>query len=396
METAPRPFRRSQHTWLLYLALAIFAIVINVLGPVTPFLKSELHLSYTVTSLLFSAFASGMILTGLAGHLLVKRLGGGTVLWLALFGMCLSAIGLAVSQSPWMTIVASFLMGCIGSLVPSVSSSSLSDEHGENRSAAISESNLIAAASSALAPLLVGWFSYTILGWRFALVIPMIAALALLFGMRSQVRFAGRAEIQAAAHPSSKLPAGYWVFWVMNMLAVAVEYCMLSWCADYLEHVAGLPKPVAAQAISIFLAGMILGRMAGSRLVLRFTSYQVVSGSILVALAGFLLYWSAAATWMAVVGLFMTGLGVANQFPLTLSLAIGASGGNIVRASTQSSLASGIAIFVLPLVLGRLADAYGIHLSYGIVLILLVAAFAIIQAAARRARAPVTDAQSIG
>ena len=392
----PQPFRRSQHTWLLYLTLAIFGFVINALGPVTPFLKAELNLSYTVTSLLFSAFASGMILTGLAGHVLVRRLGGGGVLWLALFGMCLSAIGLAVSQSPWTTIIASFSMGCIGSMVPAVTSSSLSDEHGENRSAALSESNLIAAVSSALAPLMVGWFSYTILGWRFALVLPMIAALALLFGMRNQVRLTGRAEGQEAVHANSKLPARYWVFWVMNILAVSLEFCMLSWSADYLEHVAGLPTPVATQAISIFLAGMILGRAAGSRLVLRFTSYQVVTGSILVALAGFLLYWSAAAAWMPVVGLFLTGLGVANQFPLALSLAIGASGGNTVRASTQSALASGIAIFVLPLVLGRLADAFGIRLAYGIVLILLGAAFTLIRLTARQARPRLPAAHSTG
>ena len=317
----PQPFRRSQHTWLLYLTLAIFGFVINALGPVTPFLKAELNLSYTVTSLLFSAFASGMILTGLAGHVLVRRLGSG-VLWLALFGMCLSAIGLAVSQSPWMTIIASFSMGCIGSLVPAVTSSSLSDEHGENRSAALSESNLIAAISSALAPLMVGWFSYTILGWRFALVLPMIAALALLFGMRNQVRLTGRAEGQEAAHANSKLPARYWVFWVMNILAVALEYCMLSWSADYLEHVAGLPTPVATQAISIFLAGW--SRPYGWQppcpaLHLLPGGHRLDPGGF----GRFLLYWSAAAAWMPVVGLFLTGLGVANQFPLALSLAMG-------------------------------------------------------------------------
>ena len=381
-----QPFHRSQHTWLLYLTLAIFGFVINALGPVTPFLKSELHLTYTVSSLLFSAFASGMILTGLVGHLLVRRLGHSGVLWFALFGMCLSAIGLAVSQSSWMTILSSFLMGFTGSLVPAVSASSLSDEHGDNRSVALAESNLIAAISSGLAPLMVGWFSYTLLGWRFALVLPLIAAFALVLGMRSQVRLGPHTGGPEAAHSNAKLPARYWVFWGLNVLAVAIEYCMLSWCADYLEHVAGLPKPVAAQAISIFLAGMILGRMAGSRLLLRFTSYQVVTGSILLALAGFLLYWSAAAPWITVLGLFLTGLGVANQFPLALSLAIGASGGNVVRASTQASLASGIAIFTLPLVLGRLADGFGIRLAYGIVLILLAAAFTIIQLMSRRPR----------
>ena len=161
---------------------------------------------------------------------------------------------------------------------------------------------------------------------------------------------------------------------------------MLSWCADYLEHVAGLPKAVAAQAVSVFLAGMILGRVAGSRLVLRFSSYQAVTASLLIAALGFGLYWSAIAAWLTVVGLFLTGFGVANQFPLILSLALGASDGNTVQASTRASLGSGFAIFALPLVLGRLADAFGIRLAYGIMVILLAAAFTIIQLTARRAR----------
>ncbi len=390
----PQTFHRSQQTWFLYLPFAISGFVINVLGPVTPFLKSELNLSYTVTSLHFSAFAAGMILAGTIGHLLVARLGRSGVFWFGLFGMCLSTMGMIAAQAAWMTIGAAFLMGCIGSLLLTVIPSSLADEHGENRSVALSESNLIAAVSSAAAPLMVGWFSYTWLGWRFALVIPLAAALVLWIAMGRRVRLAGRGgglEGQAASHT---LPARFWIFWVAIVLVVAVEYCMIFWCADYLEHVAGLPKPVAAQAVSLFLAGLILGRLAGSRLVLRFSSYQVVTASILLAMLGFLLYWGAAAAWMPVVGLFLTGLGVANQFPLIMSLALGAAEGSTVQASTRASLASGTAIFFLPLVLGRLADAVGIRLAYGLVIVLLAAALGILQLTLGKGRAAERQADS--
>jgi fucose permease len=383
----PPSFHRTPRTWLLYLAFAIFGFVINALGPVTPFLKTELHLSYTVSSLIFSAFAAGVILTGLLGNLLVARLGRARVLWFGLFGMCLGILGLALAQAAWLTLAAAFLTGCVGALLPALVPSSLADEHGELRAVALAENNLIAAVASAAAPLLVGWFSYTWLGWRFGLALPLIAALLLWLLMGRKVRIADGVPLEAVQQrPRRRLPARYWVFWVAIILANAIEYCMVFWCADYLEHVAGLPRAVAAQAVSMFLAGVILGRLAGSRVVQRFSAYQVVSASILLAAAGFALYWLAAAPWMPVVGLFLTGLGVANQFPLILSLALGAAQGNNVQASVRITLASGIAILVLPLVLGRLADAVGIRLAYGLVAVLLAAAFGIIQFTAHSAQ----------
>ena len=76
-------------------------------------------------------------------------------------------------------------------------------------------------------------------------------------------------------------------------------------------------------------------------------------------------------------GLFLTGLGVANLYPLLLSLAIGAASGSTDQAGARATLASGTAILVLPLALGSFADAVGIRLAFGVVLVLLVSVFLI-------------------
>jgi len=167
------------------------------------------------------------------------------------------------------------------------------------------------------------------------------------------------------------------------VLAVAVEFCMVSWSADYVENGLGVEKVYAAQSVSLFLGALIFGRLAGSRLVQRFATRRVVLGSILLAGAGFALYWSAAGALAGLVGLFITGLGVASLYPLILSMAIGAANGDTVQASTRATLASGTAILALPLTLGRLADLVGIRLAYGVVGALLVGAFVIILAAGR-------------
>lgn len=151
-----------------------------------------------------------------------------------------------------------------------------------------------------------------------------------------------------------------------------------------MEQVLGLSKADAAQAVSLFLAAMIVGRVLGSRLVQCFSTRAVVTASILIAAIGFLLFWRAENTLIGLSGLFITGLGVANLYPLILSLAISAANGNTVQAGARATLASGTAILALPLLLGGFADAVGIRLAYGIVLLLLVSVFLINQVAEKK------------
>ena len=170
---------------------------------------------------------------------------------------------------------------------------------------------------------------------------------------------------------------------------------MVFWSADYVEQVLGLEKASAAQAVSLFLAAMIAGRMAGSRLVQRFSTRAVVTVSIVLAAMGFLLFWRAESSLIGLPGLFLTGLGVANLYPLLLSLAIGAANGNTVQAGARATLASGAAILALPLALGGFADALGIRSAYGIVVLLLVGIFLMSQIAQRVSRPNHRDRRTV-
>src|SRR5512136_780057 len=95
---------RNRLTWLAYLLLAFYGYFLNSLGPVTPFLKEELGLSYTVSSLHFTAFAVGILLVGLGGHLLIQRVGRWYSLWIGAIGMSLSACLLLAGKTPTVTI----------------------------------------------------------------------------------------------------------------------------------------------------------------------------------------------------------------------------------------------------------------------------------------------------
>jgi fucose permease len=378
-------FQRNRFTWLAYLFLAFYGYFLNILGPITPFLKEELHLSYTISSLHFTAFAVGILLVGFAGHTLIERIGRGRSLWLGALGMSMSALILVTGQSPIVTIGAALCMGTIGSLILAIVPSALSDQHGEQRAVALSEANVIASLVSTAAPLMVGWCAPLPGGWRLALGIAAFAPLLmrLVFGNAAPPQTVSRQEETSSA--GKPLPIIFWVYWAAIVLAVSVEFCMISWSADYMENSLGMLKVNAAQAVSLFLAAMIVGRLAASRLVQRYSLHRVIITSVLVAGAGFLIFWTTGNAMLGMAGLFVTGLGVAGLYPLTLSLAIGTTN-DTVRASARTTLASGTAILALPLVLGRLADAVGIRSAYGVVSILLVGVLLIILATARTSR----------
>lgn len=375
-------FQRDRFTWLAYLLLAFFSYFLNVLGPITPFLKDELALSYTVSSLHFTAFALGILAIGLGGHRVIQPLGRWRSLWIGAIGMSVSATLLVIGQSPVITIGASFCMGLIGSLILAIVPAALSERHGERRAIAISEANVIASGVSTAAPLLVGWFAQAFGNWRLSLILIALTPIAMYLALARGLAPTNTAQ---ADPPRLKqpLPRLFWLYWVAIVLAVSVEFCMISWSADYLEKVLGLIKAEAAQAVSLFFAGMILGRFAGSRLVRRFSTPRLLIADLALAALGFLIFWRASGPLMGMVGLFLTGLGVASLYPLILALAIGASDNNPIQASARATLASGAAILTLPLILGRLADAVGIGPAYGVVIVLLLSVFAIIQVAGR-------------
>jgi fucose permease len=348
-------FTRTRFTWFAYVFWMFFGFYVNVLGPLTPFLKDELKLSYTVSSLHFSAFAVGMLGAGL----------------------------LLIGRSPVITIGAAFVMGLLGSLIIALLPSAFADQYGAQSAVAPSEANVLASAMGALAPLWVGWSAQTWGGWR--LPVGLMALLPL--GIYARFRAVTFPSEKAPRPPraTTPLPAAFWWYWAALFIAVSIEFCMLPWSADYLEHTYALRKTDAAQALSLFLGGMIAGRWAGGRLAQRFAARPLVLASLVLAACGFGLFWRSGLTGVALGGLFLTGLGVASLFPLLMSLALQTTP-NTVQASARATLASGGAVLLLPLILGRLADSMGIQLAYGMVAVLIVGALGIVLWAGRMER----------
>jgi len=185
---------------------------------------------------------------------------------------------------------------------------------------------------------------------------------------------------------------------VLVALGMAVEFCLVYFGAEQLTG-AGLSTAAAATAMSSFYLGILAGRIAGAVLARRpGRSGPLLLASLAVTAGGILLFWLGAAAWVAVVGLLVAGLGVANLYPLSLARALDTAPGQEDRANARTQLLGGVLVVVAPYLLGALADRLGLTAAFAIVpvlvglcLVLLVAG----QRTARGAREPAVSSRPV-
>jgi fucose permease len=387
--TGQSEFVRDSSTWAVYGLVGYFAFMETVLGPVMPFLRGELGLGYAVASLHFSSFALGAVLLGFFGDRIVGRWGRHAGLWGGATGMAAGAILLISSPGAWGTVPAAFVMGVCGVLLLVTSEALLSDRHGEWGAVALSESNVAASACAIAAPLLVGAFTASGLGWRIALLAP-VAALVLLAALSySQPMEGPTCSVADSGGPQVRarnLPPLYWAFWALIFLGVASEWCIAYWGADFLADEIGLGRPGAAAALTVFFAAMLTGRVAGSRLARIVPPTTLLAATLCVALTGFPLFWLSAGTLLTLAGLFLTGLGIGSVYPLGVSVALSAAPDNTDAAAARLAVAGGGAVLLAPFALGAVADRVGIGTAFGIVGPMLLAAVSLALIAGGRER----------
>lgn len=380
---SPAAFNRDLSTWAAYLLLGYFSFLLNGLGPLLPFLRVELELTYAQTSLHSSAFAIGLLVASATAARLGRRVGAGRLLWGGALGMGLGGLLLAAAPTLVWSLLAALVMGTLGSSTLVQVSAVLSQRHGDQRARAITEANAMSSLCGIITPLVIGASVATGLGWR-----ATLAAVALLiiplYGAFRRAPFAPR---DAAYSPLSRvLPRAYWPYWCLLLLGVAVEFGVIFWAVDFLHGVGGLSRPAAATALSAFLSAMLLGRIAGTVWSARLRPERLLVMSLVLALVGFSTYWLVELPLLRVLGLVITGLGVANLYPLTLSLALSRAPGLEDKASARASLASGLAILVAPFALGVAADLASLRWAQVLIPLLLTGAWLVLYLSQRGVR----------
>jgi predicted MFS family arabinose efflux permease len=223
------------------------------------------------------------------------------------------------------------------------------------------------------------------LGWRWGLALAIPMCLTLAWALRRLVA----AQSSDPAHPSfgpaaastpksrprstaTGYPPTIWVVMIAVAATAGAEFGVGYWGATLIAENTGAAAGTATAAMSAPVAGVAVGRTLGAPLALRAPAHPLLVGGWLVALLGFAMFWRAGLLPVAVLGLFVTGLGLSVTYPLLLDRAVLLMPDRADRAIALAAPFVGVAIGVAPFVLGALAGQVGVGAAFLVVPALLV------------------------
>jgi predicted MFS family arabinose efflux permease len=342
-----------------------------------PLLRHEQGTSRAVAGLHGTAIAAGAMTSALISVRLVRRRGRRQAMLFACAVVSAGVLLLISLRGPGFTVPSAFLIGLGGALGLNAVNPVLADHHGELGAGAIGEANAVAVAFGVIGPLVVGAAVAVGLTWRgaTAVTVPIAAVTALLvWRAPPEPALAKPVAPQDASRGVPSRP--FWLAWAVMIACVATEFCVTFWSADQLRTHVGLSAGVASACVSALLLGMTIGRFSSVPLIARWAVEQLLFAAFALAVAGWALMWTATVPVTAVLGLWLLGLGLSLQFPLSLVRVMNASGGRPDTANALISVGTGLASGLAPFALGALSDHIGARRGF-----LLVPALALTGAA---------------
>lgn len=364
-------FVRDGTTVLSYAALGCYTFWLYAFGPAVTLLRDELGFSYTLLGLYSVFWSLGAALAGATFTWAARLLPRGALLWSCASGAILGAGLFTLSMGVPATLVGTVLFGFAGTMLLTVIQAILSDQHGPRRDQALTEANIGAGASAVFAPLVLGGLAVTAWGWRATFAIP-VAVLVMLFLRYRKLTYRSNPREKLGAQ-SRRLPTACWMFAVLMAFGSAIEFCLVFFGPQVLIST-GMSAAAASAALGGNFLGILIGRMAGAALTRRVgKTVPLLFASLVVTAASFTLFWLTDKPVLAIVGLFLCGIGVANLYPLALSLTLDAAPGQEDQANARSQLVVGLVAAASPFVLGSLADHFGLFAAFAIEPVLIAA-----------------------
>jgi MFS family permease len=340
-------------------------MVIGLLGPSVPGIVEDLGITYSQAGLFFTLLSIGSLLGTTAGAMASDYVNRKLIY--AVFAGFLAS-GLLI-----MGFVPSYILICIvifcfslfGSPIGAIGQSIMLDTYPEKRARYLSIQTFFAAFGSFVAPLLVSLNYALQWSWRASFMetagLVTILFLAILFIRipNSQCDNAEKRPIKEIIKNPNIIFAAILIF-----LSVALDLGFSYWLAEYFKTELQVSLKLSSAIVSIYLVGVIVGRLSTSWLLKLFKTNHVIFYGLATAFISILVFLLVPIVNVKVVFALIYGLGVGPLFPLVM-----AKGTEVYPK--QSGAVTGVLFAclslggtVFPLLLGVLATHFTIGRSY--------------------------------
>jgi len=373
-------FHRDRVFWTTSLQCAIVASFIGGFGPAQSLLQKNQGTSLTVAGLHGTAMGIASILAGVLNARLAHKFGREQAAWIGLALFMIGAISLVIF-SPVYATIASVLVAATGvSITINNMVTTISHRYANNSAKiALAQANGIGAVGSIIGTAVVSLIAVYFAGgsqWKFGLLFSFpFAVILYLYNRNLHEEHVPDSE----GRQRGKLSRKFWWAWCALVATVGVEFCTAFWAAALIKDRTGASAAIGTACVVAVTTGMTLGRWYGGSILKKFSLDQQLLILYFMYVVGFGIYWQSHSLPLSIAALFIVGLGISMQFPLTTLRLIILSHNRPDLAQGITSNGAGLAIALGPFLLAALADQIGISQAYLMVPILIVIAATIVK-----------------
>jgi FHS family L-fucose permease-like MFS transporter len=366
---------------LLPVLMAFFVMsFVDMVGIAKDLVNEDLHLSEFILGFIsFSTFVWFFILSVPVG-ILQSRIGKRLTLNI---GMGITGLGLLIPffLYNFSTVLLGFAFLGIGNTIVQVSANPLLvDVVPKGRASSfLSFSQFVKAIGSMIAPFLAAQFALHFGDWKILfLVFGIVSFLSVLWLGTVPIEETKQDEVKATFASCFKLLGDKFVLLMVLsiFLVVGIDVGFNFHSGSLLINQFGFKPEDAKLGRSIYFFGRMIGTFGGALLLTRISSRKFLmwtSGLGILVLAALLLAHSAAMAWILV---FMTGLTVANIWPLVFSIAVEKypERNNEISGLMMMAISGGA---VIPLLIGWISDISSVTIGMSILILSMIYLFSV-------------------
>ncbi|KKO53858.1 MFS transporter [Paenibacillus sp. DMB20] len=319
---------------IIYLAFISLGLPDSMLGSAWPVMQPDFQAPLETAGLLFMIIASGTIVSSLASGAILKRFGTGKVTLVSCIMTAAALLGFSFSPSLVWLIVCAIPLGLGAGTVDAGLNHYVAAHYKAHH---MSWLHCFWGVGATLSPMIMARFISGESSWRggylavsgiqFALVVILFLTLPLWDRVAASRSTGSNQEredqeglsVEDGDEPRKPLQIkGVKLALVSFLFYCGAEATVGLWGSSFLVNVKGLTAATAAQWVSLYFAGITIGRFISGFITFKISNKALIRSGQITALAGSVLLVLPLPSGFSLAGFMIIGLGLAPIYPCML------------------------------------------------------------------------------
>ncbi len=319
---------------IIYLAFISLGLPDSLLGAVWPAMQPDLHAPLESAGLLYMTITAGTIASSLASGYILRRFQTGHVTTVSTLLTACALLGFAAAPSYLWLLPGAILLGLGAGAVDASLNNYVAAHY---KASHMNWLHCLWGVGATLGPIITASFITEQHEWRqgyaaiaciqFALVLVLFISLPVWSRVshvhrvaedNAATRSTGSEDPFLADVPAPRQRTGTKLALASFLLYCGAETAVGLWGASFLVNVKEMDVSVAARWVSLFYAGIAVGRFLSGFVTMRLSNRSIIRGGLSLSVAGALLLLLPLPDSYSLAGFIIIGLGYAPIFPCML------------------------------------------------------------------------------